>query len=201
MASIPRPEGNKGSEFRNLPKKALAVLPLNSRPYIDAPTPVSENTSMQTDGDTEPAVAQTIVLLSTEPTEKELHKLLGSVKSAVVMSGSAATGMMGPHLGKMNIAESDDAYLFLVSLPGVLREEKEFSCDIDPEGKVVIRGVITTGEQIVCKCSKVFKMQSQNLGPPGRFSISFNLPGPVDHLQFTGRFLDGGLLEGVVKKK
>ncbi|WCJ43184.1 HSP20-like chaperones superfamily protein [Euphorbia peplus] len=202
MASGNRPEGKKGSEFRNPPKQApLAVLPLNSRPYIDATAPVSENSSLPTDGDVEPVVAQPTLLLSAEPTPNELQNILSSVKGVVVMSGSSATGMMGPILGKMNIYESGDSYLFLVSLPGVLRDEKDFSCDVEPEGKVVIKGVVTTGEQIVCKHSRVFKMRSHNLGPPGRFSLTYNLPGPVDHLQFTGRFIDGGMLEGIVKKK
>uniref|UniRef100_A0A7N2L337 Uncharacterized protein n=1 Tax=Quercus lobata TaxID=97700 RepID=A0A7N2L337_QUELO len=38
-------------------------------------------------------------------------------------------------------------------------------------------------------------MQSQNLCPPGHFSISFQLPGPVDNQQFSGSFGIDGISE------
>lgn len=76
----------------------------------------------------------------------------------------------------------------------------DFSCEVDTEGKVLIRGVTTTGEKTVCRYSQVFEMQTQNLCPPGHFSISFELPGPVDPYQFSGNFGTDGILEGIVMK-
>ena len=56
-------------------------------------------------------------------------------------------------------------------LPSFLTAE-DFNCDVEPDGKIVIKGVTTTGEKIVCKNSQIFQMQTQNLCPPGHFSIS-----------------------------
>lgn len=78
---------------------------------------------------------------------------------------------------------------------------EDFDCDISDDGKILIKGTTTTGEDIVCKNSQVFKMQTQNLCPHGPFTLSFHLPGPVKHQQFTGRFGLEGVLEGIVKKK
>lgn len=78
---------------------------------------------------------------------------------------------------------------------------EEFSCNIDSEGKIIINGVTTTGEKIVCKHSQIFHMQTRNLCTPGRFSISIQLPGPVDPQQISGSFGIDGILEGTVKKK
>ena len=77
----------------------------------------------------------------------------------------------------------------------------EFSCDLEPNGKVLIKGITSTGEKIVHKNSQVFEMCTQNLCPQGRFSVSFQLPGPIDHQQFRGVFGVDGILEGVVKKR
>nr|CAN61082.1 hypothetical protein VITISV_041915 [Vitis vinifera] len=76
-----------------------------------------------------------------------------------------------------------------------------FSCDIKPDGKILIKGVTTTGEKIVCRNFQIFKMQTQNLCPPGHFSISFQLPGPVDDQQISGGFGINGIFEGIVKKR
>lgn len=77
----------------------------------------------------------------------------------------------------------------------------DFSCEVDPMGKVLIKGVTTTGEKSVYKYSQVFEMQTQNLCPPGHFSISFQLPGPVNPEQFSGNFGIDGILEGIVMKQ
>lgn len=71
---------------------------------------------------------------------------------------------------------------------------------MENDGKVLISGVTTTGERTIYKYSQVFEMQSQNLCPSGNFSISFNLPGPVDPHQFSGNFGADGILEGIVMK-
>lgn len=58
----------------------------------------------------------------------------------------------------------------------------------------------STGEKTVKKHNMVFQMQSQNLCPPGEFSVSFQLPGPIDN-QVTTVFGSDGTFEGVVKKR
>ncbi|KAM3378195.1 hypothetical protein P3S68_010608 [Capsicum galapagoense] len=84
-------------------------------------------------------------------------------------------------MGSVDIAE--DAYLFRVSLPGVARDEKVFRCDVGPNGRILIRGVSVTGERKVRRKNMVFKMQTQNLCPPGEFTVSFQLPGMVGRSQ------------------
>lgn len=77
----------------------------------------------------------------------------------------------------------------------------DFECSVDIDGEVFIKGVTTTGEKTVCKNSQVFKMQTQNLCPPGHFSISFQLPGPVECQKVTLSFETDGILEAIVQKK
>lgn len=77
----------------------------------------------------------------------------------------------------------------------------KFICEMEPTGKVVIKGVTSTGERIVRKHSQVFEMRTRNLCPPGHFSISFELPGPVDEQRCTLSFGVDGILEGSVKKR
>ncbi|KAJ9131495.1 hypothetical protein P3X46_035151 [Hevea brasiliensis] len=112
-------------------------------------------------------------------------------KSEVALTGSAATGQVGPIIELMDVGESEDAYLFLVSLPGVKWDWEDFSCEIKDDDKVRIKDVMTTGESTVYGLSRTFKMYSKNLCPPGEFSVVFQLPGPVDQLQFSGKVSDG----------
>lgn len=48
--------------------------------------------------------------------------------------------------------------------------------------------------------SVVFEVKVQELCPPGRFSISFNLPGPVDPRLVSLNFKEDGILEVIVMK-
>lgn len=77
----------------------------------------------------------------------------------------------------------------------------EFSCEVESNGTVLIKGVTVTGERRINRYSQVFEMKSQNLCPPGPFSISFELPGPVDPQQFHGTFSTDGILEGIALKE
>lgn len=61
----------------------------------------------------------------------------------------------------MDFGECDDSYVFRVSLPGVVRDESEFSCEVESDGKVVIKGVTATGEETVNRYSQEFEMQTQ----------------------------------------
>ncbi|KAJ9180213.1 hypothetical protein P3X46_008486 [Hevea brasiliensis] len=78
-----------------------------------------------------------------------------SAKSTVVLTGNAAIRRVGSIVGLMDTGESADA------------ENK-------PDGTIKIMGVTTTGEKRMCKNSQIFMMQTQNLPPPGRFSITFS---------------------------
>ncbi|KAG8374346.1 hypothetical protein BUALT_Bualt11G0122200 [Buddleja alternifolia] len=141
-----------------------------------------------------------MIFLSCAPCKEEWSNMVASTKCGFAVSGSAATKNLGPVLGLMDIGESHDSYLFRVSLPGVKRDERDFSCEVESDGRVIIKGVTVTGERTVEKYSQKFEMQTQNLCSPGPFTISFTLPGPVDPLQFHGNFASDGILEGIALK-
>ncbi|KAH9550149.1 hypothetical protein CY35_10G057500 [Sphagnum magellanicum] len=77
----------------------------------------------------------------------------------------------------------------------------DFKCEVECDGKVMIKGTTTTGESRMFKGSRLFHMQTQYLCPPGAFTVSFYLPGPVEPNQFTGTFGSDGILEGIVMKQ
>lgn len=156
--------------------------------------------AMEGDSSSEENFGPGMIFLPSHPTREELRNMTAATKGTAI-TGSAARGQIGPALGLIDIGECEDSYLFRVSLPGVRRDEREFSCEVEDDGKVLIRGVTVTGEKTVCRYSQTFEMQSQNLCPPGHFSILFKLPGPVDPQQFSGNFGTDGILEGIVMKE
>lgn len=91
--------------------------------------------------------------------------------------------------------------LLLTTVVTVFVIAETFSWYIEPNGKIFIKGVTTTGEKKVYKHNMVFEMLTQNLCPPGEFSISFQLPGPIDPQQINAVFGTDGIFEGVVKKR
>lgn len=141
-----------------------------------------------------------VLFLPARPSEEEWSNIAAATKNGVALTGSAATVHAGPVLGLLDIGECDDSFLFHVSLPGVKRDEKEFNCEVMGDGTVLLKGVTVGGESTVHRYSQVFEMQSQNICPPGPFSMSFKLPGPVDPRQFSGNFGTDGILEGLVMK-
>lgn len=186
----------KGAQFLDPQQPVLAVAPLNSVPYTGPPlSPVQRETDQKVSN--EPA----LVFLPSIPNEEEWNNIIAATKGAVGLTGSAARGKVGPIIGLMDIGEGEATYLFRVSLPGVAADKDKFSCDVEPSGKVVIKGVTSTGERKVRKHSQVFEMRTQNLCPPGPFSVSFQLPGPVDEKRCTVSFGVDGILEGSVKKR
>ncbi|KAL7003047.1 hypothetical protein U1Q18_004205 [Sarracenia purpurea var. burkii] len=192
-----------GVPFVDPQQPVLSVAPLNSIPYTGPPLSSSDVPSSPIQRETDPTWSNepAVVFLPSRPAEEEWNNIIAATKRGVGLTGSAAMGKVGSTIGLLDIGECEDAYLFRVSLPGVAIDENEFSCDIDPTGNIVIKSVTSTGERIVRKHSQVFVMQTQNLCPPGEFSISFSLPGPVDQQCFTGSFGVDGILEGIVKKK
>ncbi|KAF7805133.1 increased DNA methylation 2-like [Senna tora] len=176
-----------------------SLEPFSSVPY-NGPN-MCNRLALSPEDDSNPErVGPAMIFLPSHPTKQELSEIVAATKSGFALTGSAAMGKVGPIIGLMDIGECEDSYLFRVSLPGVKRDESDFSCEVDTHGKVLIRGVTTTGEKTVCRYSQVFEMQTQNLCPPGHFSISFQLPGPVDPYQFSGNFGTDGILEGIVMK-
>ncbi|XP_010549932.1 PREDICTED: alpha-crystallin domain-containing protein 22.3-like [Tarenaya hassleriana] len=194
---------NIGNANTNLPDNTgnqtiLNVVPLNSIPYIGPSTGQASMSGHRANDNVEKRGPAMIFL----PCESapEFTDLANQTKTGVALTGSAAMGKIGPTIGLVDIAENEDSFYFRVSLPGVSGDEKEFSCEVDPDGKILIKGVTTTGEKTVCKHSQVFRMLTQNLCPPGHFTISFQLPGPVDNDEFVGQFGSDGVLVGTVKK-
>ncbi|XP_076928780.1 increased DNA methylation 2-like [Bidens hawaiensis] len=141
-----------------------------------------------------------MIFFPCKPSQEELVNMMSATKNGCLLTGSATKGQIGHNIGSIDIGECEDSYLFRASLPGVKRDEREFSCEVEDDGKVSVRGVTVTGEKNAGRFDQTFEMQSQNLCPPGHFSVSFKLPGPVDPQQFSGNFGTDGILEGIVKK-
>ncbi|XP_065881950.1 increased DNA methylation 3 [Euphorbia lathyris] len=125
---------------------------------------------------------------------EQQEKLNSSTTDTVKM------GVPPSEVNIVDIGESEEAYLFRVALPGVRTDFCEFSCDIKSNGEVQIEGSVTGG-RIIRKRSRVFYMRIQQLWSAGPFSVSFNLPGPVDPRLFSPNFRNDGIFEGVVIKQ
>ncbi|XP_059278866.1 increased DNA methylation 3-like isoform X1 [Lycium ferocissimum] len=118
----------------------------------------------------------------------------------VVLTGTACKGATGPPVGVVDIGVSSSAYYFRIALPGVKKDPGEFNCEIEKDGKVLIRGVTSTGGRTVSRYSRVFNMKIQQQCPSGAFTVSFSLPGPVDPTLFSPNFRSDGIFEAVVMK-
>ncbi|KAL5845512.1 hypothetical protein ACOSQ4_011470 [Xanthoceras sorbifolium] len=119
--------------------------------------------------------------------------------SSITLTGTASKGIVGPPVGVVDIGVSEPAYFFRAALPRVRRDYCQFSCEIESDGKVHIQGS-TSGGKTIRKRSRVFRMKFQQLCPPGPFTVSFSLPGPVDPRLFSPNFRSDGIFEGVVIK-
>lgn len=202
---------NNGSTPLDPLQPVLDVPPLQSFPPPGPPPNINATSATKSD-DCSSSVEinpgrpfgelPAMVFLSSLPTDEEWNNIITASKSGVALTGSAAMGKVGPAIGAVDIGESEDEYIFRVSLPGVVRDENNFICDVQPDGEITITGVTLTGEKVVRRNSMVFEMQTQNLCPPGDFSISFRLPGPIDHEKsIRGVFGSDGIFEATVKKK
>ncbi|KAF8409884.1 hypothetical protein HHK36_002402 [Tetracentron sinense] len=120
--------------------------------------------------------------------------------ASIHLTGTAKEGRAGPPVGLVDIGISNAAYFFRVALPGVKKDHGQFSCEIERSGKVHIRGMIMTGERSILRKSRVFVMKTQHFCPPGPFTISFSLPGPVDPRLFSPEFRSDGIFEAVLMK-
>ncbi|XP_055834073.1 increased DNA methylation 3-like [Solanum dulcamara] len=123
---------------------------------------------------------------------------MSHAKPDVTLTGTAKTCLIGPPLGLVDIGSSENAYLFRVALPGV-RHKCNIKFDIQKDGRVRIEGAITESEALK-NSPKGYEMKVQQLPSPGPFTISFNLPGPVDPRLCSPHFRSDGILEAIVMK-
>ncbi|PHT60861.1 Increased DNA methylation 2 [Capsicum annuum] len=164
---------------------------------VEAITSPSKRSNSQQHAGGQPAV----VFFSACPAREDRENFINHANGGVALTGLALLGEVGSFMGSVDIAESEDAYVFRVSLPVVARDKKVFRCDVGPNGRIFIRGVSVTGERKVHRKNMVFKMQTQNLCPPGEFTVSFQLPGPIDHLNLSCNLGPDGIFECIAKKK
>ncbi|XP_077219354.1 alpha-crystallin domain-containing protein 22.3-like [Tasmannia lanceolata] len=164
---------------------------------------MGSNVKTESRGSSPPTVAPAMLIFPSPRTVEEWDNLVSTAgKKGIALTGTAAERQRGPPVGLVDIGVSENAYLFHMCLPGVkCNEEDKFSIEINGNGRVVIKGETTTGERVISKNGQVFVMQTQNLCSSGHFSVSFQLPGPVEYTEFSGSFRGGGILEGVVMKK
>jgi hypothetical protein len=146
-------------------------------------------------------VGTAVLMVASTPTIEQWNTSSNHIKPSIDFTGTATARQAGPSVGLVDIGICEDAYLFRIALPGVKKDQREFSCEVESDGKVLIRGTTTTGEQRVIKNSRTFYMKTQSLCPPGPFTVSFQLPGPVEPRQFTGNFGSDAILEGIVMKQ
>ncbi|XP_057518085.1 increased DNA methylation 3-like isoform X2 [Amaranthus tricolor] len=118
----------------------------------------------------------------------------------VALSGTAGLGAFGPSVGHVDIGISKSAYLFRVALPGVTKENCHLKCEIERDGKVLLRGVVIGGDLAKTRPEKEYDKKVAQLTPAGPFTICFRLPGPVDPRLFLPTFRSDGILEGAVFK-
>eukprot|EP00249_Psilotum_nudum_P007523 c20625_g1_i2 orf=384-1889(-) len=181
------------------PRKKRRGNPIDLLPLpLQALSPEEEQRSQWTSS---PKIGAAMLLLTSAPTLEQWNNIVNAAKPAIVFTGTAAARQSGPIVGAVDIGVCEDAYFFRAALPGVKKDEGEFSCYVESDGKVVIKGTTTTGEPQVYKNDRVFQIQTQFLCPPGPFTISFQLPGPVEPCQFPGTFGSDGVFEAVVMKQ
>lgn len=205
---------NNGMHPMDPGQPVIDVAPLRCVPYT-GPLPTSsrdasqsgpnaasfpmENAQSSTNSSPQPAmVYYTIATL--EERANLFAATCGHSKVGSLLTGTALMGKVGPPIGAVDILESDTEYFFRVSLPGVAKDAENFRCNIEPNGKVDIKGITLTGVRAVYKNNMVFKMNTPNLCPPGKFTISFQLPGPTAN-QFLTTFGSDGIFEASVKKR
>lgn len=70
-------------------------------------------------------LGQRTIFLPSCPSQEEWNNIVAATKCGISLAGTAARGRFGPSLGLIDIGESDDSYLFRVSLPGVKRDESK----------------------------------------------------------------------------
>ncbi|XP_058077739.1 increased DNA methylation 2-like [Magnolia sinica] len=183
------------------PLAHIHAEPVNAIPCSSVPYCSSVPSPAEAEGSPVERVGPAMIFLPSHPTVEEWSNIVKAAKNGIALTGSVAERQAGPLIGLVDVGVCEDAYLFRISLPGVRKDEREFSCEVETDGRVHIKGVTTTGQRLIFKKSQVFEMQTQYLCQPGQFSVSFQLPGPVEPREFSGNFGSDGILEGVVMKE
>ncbi|KAL5835621.1 hypothetical protein ACOSQ4_015118 [Xanthoceras sorbifolium] len=194
----------RGKNTKSKEKNVLDATLVNTVAYDGAPTVYHSLGPRPTQDGRKPPERDstpTRIFLPSHPSEQELANIIAATKGGFALTGSAAMGHVGPILGLMDVGECENSYMFRMALPGVKKENNEFSLCVDNTGKVSIRGVTTTGEKLVHRFSHVFEMKTQNLCSSGPFSVSFQLPGRVVAEELSGNLTDGILEVTVMKEK
>ncbi|QCD76477.1 increased DNA methylation 3 isoform X2 [Vigna unguiculata] len=168
----------------------------DTRPMPDPVLPTKHNVKVHPSNSTCKSNGPIFMPLLSVPPDTAV----GNQDCSLVLTGTASKGLFGPSVGIVDIGIGEMAYLFRVSLPGVQKNFSTVSCDVQSNGRVLIKGVVTGGKTIR-KQARVFQMKIQKLCPPGPFTLSFNLPGPVDPRLFVANFRADGLLEGIAVKQ
>ncbi|KAL8088488.1 hypothetical protein AgCh_038315 [Apium graveolens] len=99
-------------------------------------------------------------------------------KPFVTKTGTANKGTVSPSLGKVDISASEKAYSFQVALAGVSGKTSDLKCSVRDDGRVKVEGMVK--DTSLQDANVLYEAKMQECSPPGHFSISFNLPGPVD---------------------
>ncbi|XP_039169349.1 increased DNA methylation 3-like [Eucalyptus grandis] len=133
-----------------------------------------------------------VVFSPLSTTEVQYHGAAAACSAGVGVAGNADVRLTGSTTWRVNLAESEDCYLFQVSLPGV-RRDQTFGWEVDMSGEVLIEGETATSRQVV-------ESRTGNLCPSGHFSLCFQLPSRVDPRLSNCNFGSDGIFEGVVKK-
>ncbi|KAK6277533.1 hypothetical protein POUND7_017856 [Theobroma cacao] len=115
----------------------------------------------------------------------------------VVTTESAKECDGGPAIGVIELGVTPSAFLFRVALPGIRNDLSKVQCEVQCDGKVLIQGIVTEGTGLTQQSVSICQTKVQQMSSPGPFTISFNLPGPVDPRLFSPRFRRDGILEGV----
>ncbi|XXG57458.1 hypothetical protein AAC387_Pa03g4605 [Persea americana] len=198
MEEVTAGNDDASQQFRNSFKRSHVgdILQVQKPSHMGGPSHVHLQSSVQGT----PPVETTSL---TEP----VMLVLGSMSKIeqwsrvtdIILTGTAKDGKLGPLVGRAEIGSSKNSYFFRVAIPGVNKDDGQFCCDIESNGKVQIRGVITTDDRSALQKSRVFQMKTYHFCQPGPFQVSFRLPGPVDPRLFLGDF-GLGMFEAVVAK-
>ncbi|XP_039169350.1 increased DNA methylation 3-like [Eucalyptus grandis] len=133
-----------------------------------------------------------VVFSPLNTTEVQYRGAAAACSAGVGVAGNADVRLTGSTTWRVNLAESEDCYLFQVSLPGV-RRDQTFGWEVDMSGEVLIEGETATSGQVV-------ESRTGSLCPSGHFSLCFQLPSRVDPRLSNCNFGSDGIFEGVVKK-
>lgn len=104
-----------------------STMPFSCSPCNVSPVSHSSTVPSQTTTSSGEDLDQGLIFLPSCPSREEWSNLVATINCGFALTGSAARGHLGPVLGLMDIGESEDSYLFRVSLPGVRRDERKFT--------------------------------------------------------------------------